>query len=291
MRFLDADTFYRKTFGCKMYKASVSLDVTCPTRDGTKGTGGCRFCSPMGSGDFAASCKKSISSQIDEAIDRLSSKTGKDTGFIAYFQSFTSTYCDPSLLDRALEEAAAHPRVRAIAIGTRPDCLPEDIMDVLKRHASRIPVTVELGLQTSKEKTAEWFGRAFRNDVYQDAVRKLHEAGIEVTTHIIFGLKGECVDDMVGSVRFAVESGTDSLKFTCLYFLRGTPLEEDLKNGELASLSMEEYFGIVEEALREVPPGMPVLRITGDGPKGLLIAPLWTADKRKVINYIRKRFG
>ena len=291
MRYLDANTYYKEKFGCKMYKAAVSLDVTCPTRDGTKGIGGCRFCSPMGSGEFASSCRESVTAQIDDAIQRLGSKTDGNTRYIAYFQSFTSTYCDPSYLRSALMEAASHSLVRAISVATRPDCLPDDILGVLREVNRIIPVTVELGFQTSRRETCEWFGRGYGNEVYDKAVADLHAIGVEVVTHVIFGLKGESTEDMLDSVRYVCGRGTDGVKFTCLYVLSGTPLAKEWEAGDIALPTMEEYFDIVDEALKILPPGTVVHRLTGDGPKRLLLAPLWTSNKREVINYIRKRFG
>ena len=291
MRYNDANTYFKNRFGHKMYKAAVSLDVTCPNRDGTRGTGGCAFCSAGGSGEFAADKRRSVTEQIDEAVARLAAKVTKDTGYIAYFQSFTGTYCDPGYLRASLEEAAAHPKVEALAIGTRPDCLPADILYVLKDTASNIPLFVELGLQTADDKIAENFGRGYKTEEYIRAVKDLHDIGCEVITHVIFGLPGESKDQMMSSVRTAVDAGTDGIKFTCLYILKGTRYEKEWEDGRIEVLSMEEYLDIVEQALKILPPDVTVHRLTGDGPKRLLLAPMWTANKRNVINYINKRFS
>ena len=287
---ITATKYYKERFGHKMYKAAISLPVTCPNRDGTKGVGGCAFCSAQGSGEFASSCKQKVREQIDDAIRKLSGKTPEGTGYIAYFQSYTSTYCPADYLQRSLEEAMEHPMVEALSVATRPDCLPEDILDVLGEAASRFPLFVELGLQTSDDGTAEEFGRGYETSVYDSAVKALKERNINVITHIIFGLPGETEDMMIQSVRHAVRCGTDGLKFTCLYILKGTRYGTLYEQGKIDVLGREEYFDIVKRALDEAGDDVVIHRLTGDGPKSLLIAPMWTADKRQVINYINRRF-
>lgn len=287
---ITASKYFRERFGHKMYKAAISLDVTCPNRDGTCGTSGCAFCSEGGSGEFASSCKLPVKVQIDEAVKKLSSKVADDTGYIAYFQSFTSTYCDASYLRDALNEAASHPKVEALSIGTRPDCLPGEILEVLDDAAGKIPMFVELGLQTSNDEVAESFNRGYKTSVYDRAVRELKARGINVITHIIFGLPGESADSMMKSVRHAVNAGTDGLKFTCLYVLKNTHYEKLYEEGKIAVLMQEEYFDIVERALELVPSDTVIHRLTGDGPKSLLLAPLWTKNKRQTVNYINRRF-
>lgn len=291
MIFYDANTYFKDRFGHKMYKASISLNVTCPNRDGSKGIGGCAFCSAGGSGEFATDSALTVTSQIDKAIDRVSKKTTTDTGYIAYFQAFTSTYCSPEYLKTALTEAMGHPKVEAIAIGTRPDCLPDEIIEVLSWAAGKLPLYVELGFQTSSEETAAWFNRGYTNDVFDDAVRRLKAVGINVIAHVIFFLKGESEEQMLDSVRHVVKSGADGIKLTCLYVLKGTRVVEEYNKGEIYLPGMEEYFDMVDKALKIIPTNMVVHRITGDGPKSLLIAPEWTANKRAVINYINRRFG
>lgn len=284
-----ASDYYKQRFGHKMYKASISLDVTCPNRDGSKGRGGCIFCSAGGSGEFSEA-PGDVSSQIDAAIARVERKAGDDAGYIAYFQSFTNTYCAPEYLDGAISQAASHDRVEAVSIATRPDCLPEDILDVIRRHSAKIPVFVELGLQTASDRTAEVINRCYETAVYRKAVADLHAAGANVITHVIFGLPGETEEDMLDTVRYAADCGTDGIKFTCLYVLKGTPLEELWRAGKVEVLGQEEYFGIVGKALELLPEDTVVHRLTGDGPKSLLLAPMWTADKRQVVNYINRRF-
>lgn len=284
-----ASDYYKQRFGHKMYKASISLDVTCPNRDGSKGRGGCIFCSAGGSGEFSEA-PGDVSSQIDAAIARVERKAGDDAGYIAYFQSFTNTYCAPEYLDGAISQAASHDKVEAVSIATRPDCLPEDILDVIRRHSAKIPVFVELGLQTASDRTAAVINRCYETAVYRKAVADLHAAGANVITHVIFGLPGETEEDMLDTVRYAADCGTDGIKFTCLYVLKGTPLEELWRAGKVEVLGQEEYFGIVGKALELLPEDTVVHRLTGDGPKSLLLAPMWTADKRQVVNYINRRF-
>jgi len=291
MRYLSANTYFRNRFGRKMYKASVSLDVTCPNRDGSKGTGGCIFCSAGGSGEFAAPHNKSVNDQIDEAISRVSAKVGDDAGYIAYFQSFTNTYCSPGYLKDALESAARHPKVFAVALGTRPDCLSDDMVAMLAGFNEQMPLFVELGLQTSNDETAKKINRCYETSEFYDAVRRLRDKKIEVIAHVIFGLPGETKEDMMNSVRAVAGSGCSGIKFTCLYVLEGTVLADMYANHEFEVLGMEEYFDIVDSALDLLPEGMAVHRLTGDGPKRILIAPEWTKNKREVINYINRRFG
>ena len=273
-----------------MYKASISLDVTCPNRDGSKGAGGCIFCSEGGSGEFS-SCGESVSEQISKAISQVRAKAGSDAGYIAYFQSLTSTYCSADYLAKVLAEASSCEGVEAVSVATRPDCLAPDILSVLENHAATMPLFVELGLQTSDDKTARFINRCYETSEYTAAVKALKAIGANVITHIIFGLPGEDKDMMMDTVRTAVQAGSDGYKFTCLYVLKNTPLEKMFLDNEVEILEMEEYFDIVEEAIKLLPANAVVHRFTGDGPKKLLVAPLWTANKRQVVNYINRRFG
>lgn len=288
---MTANEHYKSVFGCKMYKASISFAKTCPNRDGTKGTCGCIFCSAGGSGEFASPAGLNITEQIDEAISKVEKKAGPGAGYIAYFQSFTNTYCDPEDLAAAMDEASAHPKIKALSIATRPDCLPEGIMKVISERASKIPVYIELGLQTSNDQTAKLINRCYETKEYDDAVKRLKDSGVNVITHVIFGLPEETVDQMLETVRHCVNIGTDGIKFTCLYVLKGTELEKMWRSGAFEVLGQEEYFDIVGKALELLPQHTVVHRLTGDGPKSLLLAPLWTKDKRSVINYINRRFS
>lgn len=288
---ITANQYFRDVFGHKMYKASISLDVTCPNRDGSKGSGGCIFCSEGGSGEFSAKCKTTITEQIEEAIEQVRKKAGKDAGYIAYFQSFTSTYCAPEYLEKFLSEASSIEGIEALSVATRPDCLGPEIMEVLKRQAREKPLFVELGLQTSSDKTAELINRCYKTEEYVKAVAALKSIGANVITHIIFGLPGETKDMMMDTVRLSADAGSDGYKFTCLYILKNTPMETLYNENKVEILEMEEYFDIVEEAISILPQAAVIHRFTGDGPKKILIAPSWTMNKRQVINYINRRFG
>lgn len=288
---ITANQYFRDVFGHKMYKASIALDVTCPNRDGSKGSGGCIFCSEGGSGEFSAKCQTTTTEQIEEAIEQVRKKAGKDAGYIAYFQSFTSTYCAPEYLEKVLSEASSIEGIEAISVATRPDCLGPEIMEVLKRQAREKPLFVELGLQTSSDKTAELINRCYKTEEYVKAVAALKSIGANVITHIIFGLPGETKDMMMDTVRLSADAGSDGYKFTCLYILKNTPMETLYNENKVEILEMEEYFDIVEEAISILPQTAVIHRFTGDGPKKILIAPSWTMNKRQVINYINRRFG
>lgn len=287
---ITANQYFRKVFGHKMYKASVTLCVTCPNRDGSKGTGGCIFCSEGGSGEFSVS-GISVTVQIRQAIDKVRKKAGDDAGYIAYFQSFTNTYCDPLYLENVLNEASACEGIEAISIATRPDCLGPQILAVLKKQAERMPLFVELGLQTASDETAEFINRCYKTGEYVKAVKALKETGANVITHITFGLPGETREMMMDTVKLAIDAGSDGYKFTCLYVLENTPLADLYRDNKVEILGQEEYFDIVDEAIKLLPEDAVVHRLTGDGPKKILIAPEWTKNKRQVVNYINRRFG
>ena len=288
---ITANKYFRDTFGHKMYKASIAIDVTCPNRDGSKGTGGCIFCSEGGSGEFAAGGGNSVTEQIKKAIEQVKEKAGKDAGYIAYFQSFTSTYCSAGYLENVLSEASSCEGIEAVSVATRPDCLGPEILEVLSRQAKKMPLFVELGLQTSSDATAEFINRCYKTEEYTEAVKALKEIGANIITHIIFGLPGETKDMMMDTVRTSVDAGSDGYKFTCLYVLENTYLEKLWRENQVEILEMEEYFDIVEEAVKLLPEDAVVHRFTGDGPKKILLAPEWTKNKRQVVNYINWRFG
>lgn len=287
---ITANQYFREVFGHKMYKASISLNVTCPNRDGSKGTGGCIFCSEGGSGEFSSS-GDSVTDQINKAICQVKDKAGDDAGYIAYFQSFTNTYCLPGYLEKALAEASSAEGIEAVSIATRPDCLGSEILEVLAKQAKKMPLFVELGLQTASDETGDFINRCYKTEDYVTAVKALKEIGANVITHIIFGLPGETRDMMMDTVRLSVKSGSDGYKFTCLYVLENTPLEALYRENKVEILRQEEYFDIVEEAIKLLPEKAVVHRFTGDGPKKILVAPEWTKNKRQVVNYINRRFG
>ena len=287
MSYRSSNLHYREKFGCKVYRLSIDGGFTCPNRDGTLGTSGCIFCSGHGSGDFAAPIQEDVTHQLELAKDRVSAKV-KDGKYIAYFQAFTNTYAPVSRL-RQLYEAAIEPDyIVGLAIGTRPDCLSRDVVELLKEINSKKPVSVELGLQTIHPESVRYIRRGYENEVYFDAVRQLKEAGIEVVTHIILGLPGETPEMMVQTTQAAVSAGTDGVKFHLLHVLRGTELERDYLAGKFTCLDLETYGQILKVCIHQLPPHITVHRITGDGAKRDLIAPLWSADKKRVLNYLNR---
>ena len=276
---------YKEKFGCKIYKLSLDGGFTCPNRDGKLGTEGCIFCT--GSGEFAEGGSEPIALQLERAKKRVSSKN-KGGKYIAYFQAFTNTYGPPERLRKLYYEAIAPEEIVGLAIGTRPDCLEEDVVALLAEINRVKPVSVELGLQTIHESTAQYIRRGYPAEVYYDAVRRLKAAGIEVVTHIILGLPGETEEMMVKTTEAAVKSGTDGVKFHLLHVLKGTDLAKDYEAGKFDCLSMEEYGQLLKACISVLPEQVVVHRITGDGAKRDLIAPLWSADKKRVLNYLHK---
>ena len=282
--------YYRQKFGCKVYKLSLDAGFTCPNRDGTVGTGGCIFCSGFGGGEFAEGGPEPIAAQLQRAKGRVSEKI-KEGKYIAYFQSFTNTYATVEQLRQLYWEAIAPEEIVGLAIGTRPDCLGEDVIALLQEMNAVKPVSVELGLQTIHEETARYIRRGYPAEVYLDGVKRLKEAGIEVVTHIILGLPGETVDMAVATTQAAVAAGTDGVKFHLLHVLKNTDLAEEYAQGRFETLTMEEYGTWLKACMDALPEDTVVHRITGDGAKRDLIAPLWSADKKRVLNYLNRVLG
>ena len=274
---------YRRRFGCKVYKLSIDAGFTCPNRDGTLGYGGCIFCGADGGSAFAAK-GGSISEQLEEARARVAFKGGEK--FIAYFQSFTNTYAPLQVLERCFRQAMAQPDVVGLAIGTRPDCLGADVLALLERLNAIKPISVELGLQTVHPESVRYIRRGYENEVYFDGVKRLKAAGIEVVTHIILGLPGEGIAQAVATTRAAIDAGTDGVKFHLLHVLRGTDLEKDYLAGRFNCLELPEYAQMLDACLGVLPEDTVVHRITGDGAKKDLVAPLWSADKKRVLQYL-----
>ena len=278
---------YRKKFGCKVYKLAIDAGFTCPNRDGTAGRGGCNFCSAFGGGEFAEKSCQSIAQQLERAKTRVSAKN-KDGKYIAYFQSFSNTYAPVSHLRQLYHEAIAPEDIAGLAIGTRPDCLSEKVVQLLREINEIKPVSVELGLQTTNPASVRYIRRGYENEVYFDAVRRLKAAGIEVVTHIILGLPEETPETAAKTTADAVAAGTDGVKFHLLHVLRGTDLEKEYLQGKFRCLEVEEYAHWLKTCLKEVPPHVTVHRITGDGAKRDLVAPLWSGDKKRVLNYLKQ---
>lgn len=280
-----ANELYKQRFGCKVYKLSLDGGFTCPNRDGAVGTGGCIFCSPSGGGEFAAGSCGDISRQLEQAKGRVAAKN-KGGKYIAYFQSFTGTYAPVNRLRQLYSSAIAPEEIVGLAIGTRPDCLGPDVVALLAEINAIKPVTIELGLQTIHEESARYIRRGYPASAYRDAVKRLKDAGIEVVTHIILGLPGETPEMMVQTTKAAVDAGTDGVKFHLLHVLRDTELAKEYEAGKFNCLSMEEYGAILLQCIAVLPETVTVHRITGDGAKRDLIAPLWSADKKRVLNYL-----
>lgn len=289
MHYYSFNDYAKKRFGKKVYKLSLSIAHTCPNRDGTVGRGGCIFCSGAGSGDFAQSADMPVGEQIERAKELIAKKTDADS-FIAYFQSFTSTYLEPQKLRAALECALSRDDIVAVSVATRPDCLADDILAVLKETASKKPLFVELGLQSSKKSSVKYIRRGYENECYEKAVKELHAIGAEVITHMIIGLPGESTADMLNTADYIVHCGSDGIKLQLLHVLKGTDLQKDYESGKFSLPSLAEYIEILANIIERLPPDMVVHRITGDGPKSILIAPAFSADKKHVLNSINRYF-
>lgn len=272
--------YCRIKFGGKVYKLALKGGETCPNRDGTKGFGGCLFCA-NGSGDFAED-EGSVAEQIARAKLRLKDKTNADK-FIAYFQSYTATYGDLTENRKRFSEAAETDGIVAVSIATRPDCLGRETLSVLQELREKKPLFVELGLQTIHDRVAEAFNRGYRTEEYFRAVDDLHAIGANVVTHVILGLPQESRSETLQTVQ-AVANVTDGIKLQLLHVLSGTPLAKLYERGEYQPLSEEEYLSLVVDCLRLLPSGVAVHRMTGDAPRRLLLAPLWSADKKSVLN-------
>ena len=291
----------KERFGTKVYKLSMTSGCTCPNRDGRSGFGGCTFCSEGGSGEFAAPFL-SPEEQIRAARQRVDAKFPariplSDRKYIAYFQAFTNTYArtpeELERLRRLYAETLQRPEIAALSIGTRPDCLPPEILGMLRELRAvqpQKPVWVELGLQTVHEKTAERIHRGYPLEVFERAVRDLKEIGMEVIVHVILGLPGESREEMIGTVRYLgqMEPAVDGIKLQQLQILRGTQMAAEFQKDPFPVMTLEEYCSLVRDCLQALPEDIVIHRLTGDGPKSLLIAPLWSGDKKRVLNTMRK---
>ena len=273
----------RARFGRKVYKLSLRGVSTCPNRDGTVGTRGCIFCSETGSGEFAG-CGHDLAAQMRDAKRRIAAKVPPDAAYIAYFQSFTNTYAPVEQL-RALFTAAIEPEdIVALSVATRPDCLGEDVLDLLGELNARKSVWVELGLQTIHEETARYIRRGYELPVFDEAVRSLKARGIEVVVHQIIGLPGETEEMICATTDHIARSGADGIKFHLLHVLRGTDLAAEYAAGKVETLERQAYFRLLSGCVERLRPDMVIHRLTGDGAKRDLIAPLWSGDKKAVLN-------
>ena len=311
MNYLSFNDAMRARFGAKVYRLSLQSGCTCPNRDGTLGTGGCTFCSEGGSGDFAAPLLP-VGEQISAARKLVDAKISssiapQDRRYIAYFQSYTNTYGAPERLRRLYSEALKHTQIAALDLGTRPDCLPPEMIAMLRELRTEYgkPVWIELGLQTIHEKTAERIHRGYTLEVFEDAYRRLKEpfgpsdssspayspAGFEVIAHVILGLPGETREDMLETVRYLslLTPALDGIKLQLLHILKGTELAREYAADPFPLFTLESYCDLVVDCLKLLPPQTVVHRLTGDGPKRLLIEPQWSADKKRVLNTLNRK--
>lgn len=293
--FYSADEYFKETFGKKMFRLSLDGGMTCPNRDGTAGYGGCTFCSALGSGDFAARKADTVSAQIEAAktqVQKKLPKNGAPYGYLAYFQSFTNTYAPVHYLEQLFTEALDHPEIEGLFIGTRPDCLPEEVLNLLFVLSKKKPVYVELGLQTSKKESVSYINRCYDNSVFETAVRALHERGIPVIVHCILGLPDETLNDMQATIDYVCSLPVHGIKLQLLHILKGTRLAADYeRSGNTQTFFCMErsaYFKTIATLLPRIPAHIVIYRLTGDGPKSLLLAPLWSADKKRVQNDLHK---
>lgn len=320
MNYLSLNEYLKNTFGCKVYKLAIDGGFTCPNRDGTLDNRGCIFCSGYGSGDFAISSKLSVTEQIELAKEKVSRKI-KDGKYIAYFQSFTNTYGPINILRDKFTEAINHPDIVAISIGTRPDCLPIGVLDLLSELNNVKPVWIELGLQTIHESTSKFIRRGYNLDTYDKALSELKSRGIYVITHVILGLPGETEDMMLQTVKYvccqdSIEKRTDGIKLQLLHIIKGTDLAElyTINNNQLEDVNlpdvsflsnkypqhdidimrnftcmdMNTYVSLISKCISIIPKDIAIHRMTGDGDKRTLIAPLWSGDKKRVLNSINQ---
>ena len=291
MEYLSLNRYLRERFGCKVYKVSINGGFTCPNRDGTIDTRGCVFCSGYGSGDFAEDASLSVREQIERGKRRVDKKMPKNISerkYIAYFQAFTNTYAPVEKLRKLYMEAVDHPDVVVLSIATRPDCLPEEVLDLLEEINEIKPVWVELGLQTIHKKSADYIRRGYELSVYDEAVSELKNRNIEVITHVILGLPGETEEEMLDTVRYVYKSGVNGIKLQLLHVIEGTDLAKDYEDRRFSCMTLEEYVNIIHDCLKNLPKDIVIHRMTGDGDKKTLIAPMWSTDKKKVLNAINK---
>lgn len=287
-RYYSFNSYLKQTFGEKVYKISLNGGFTCPNRDGTLGTRGCIFCSEGGSGDFAPDAALPIGEQIEEGIRMIRQKTDASK-YIAYFQAFTNTYAPYEKLHSLLYDAILRQEIVGLAVGTRPDCLPPDVLELLDELNQIKPVFVELGLQTIHEKTAQFIRRGYPLSCFEQAVKALHDLGINVVVHLILGLPGETEEMMLESVRYLNQLPVNGVKFSLLHVLKHTDLGALYEKHPFPVYELDDYVDFVIRCIEELREDIVIHRLTGDGPKDLLIAPRWTLNKRKVLNEISRR--
>ena len=295
IQYYSLNQYLKDRFGCKVYKLAINGGFTCPNRDGLKGSKGCIFCSAGGSGEFAGDPEKSVTEQIEEGKKLVASKI-KDGKYIAYFQAYTNTYAPVEKLRALFEEAMKHPDIVALSIATRPDCLPDEVLDLLAELNRIKPIWVELGLQTIHERSAKYIRRGYPLEVYDAAVKRLRALGLEVIVHVILGLPGETKEDMEATVDYVCKSGVNGIKLQLLHILKDTDLAKEYlaPDGHSAAdlppvriMEEDEYIELIGDLLKRIPKDIVIHRLTGDGDKKILMAPMWSADKKHVLNHMR----
>lgn len=289
MTYYSLNEYYKKKYGKKVYRLAISGGMTCPNRDGSLDNRGCIFCSAGGSGEFASSATLPVREQLRQAKLRVRSKT-TDNAYIAYFQPFTNTYADVNTLRRLYTEAITPDEIVGLAIGTRPDCLPSEVLHLIGEINAIKPVTVELGLQTIHEDTAAYIRRGYPLGIYDRAVKELHALGIEVVTHVILGLPNETTQMMYQTVSY-VGRVSDGIKLQLLHVVEGTDLATEYQKGQFETLTLEQYTEILCHCIELLPKNVVIYRLTGDGDKRTLIAPQWSADKKRVLNFINQKLS
>ena len=282
------DYMLKERFGEKIYKVALNGGMTCPNRDGTLGNRGCIFCSAGGSGDFAGNRQDSITQQIEKQASSIRQKRGV-AKFIAYFQAYTNTYAPVDYLRKIYTEAISHPDIVVVSIGTRPDCLDKDILQLLDELNQKKPVWVELGLQTIHETTAQYIRRGYPLSCFEQAVSELRKRNLDVIVHTILGLPGENRNDILSTIEYLNHQDIQGIKLQLLHVLKGTDLADDYLAGKFQVYTMEEYLDLVIDCLEHLNPEIVIHRLTGDGPKDLLIAPLWSSAKRTVLNTLHRK--
>ena len=295
IQYYSLNQYLKDRFGCKVYKLAINGGFTCPNRDGMKGSKGCIFCSAGGSGEFAGDPEKSVTEQIEEGKKLVASKI-KDGKYIAYFQAYTNTYAPVEKLRALFEEAMKYPDIVALSIATRPDCLPDEVLDLLAELNRIKPIWVELGLQTIHERSAKYIRRGYPLEVYYAAVKRLRALGLEVIVHVILGLPGETKEDMEATVDYVCKSGVNGIKLQLLHILKDTDLAKEYlaPDGHSAAdlppvriMEEDEYIELIGDLLKRIPKDIVIHRLTGDGDKKILMAPMWSADKKHVLNHMR----
>ncbi|MDP4144546.1 MAG: TIGR01212 family radical SAM protein [Bacillota bacterium] len=289
-RYYSLNNFLRKKFNGKVFKISLDAGFSCPNRDGTISTGGCVFCSERGSGDFAGNREYSISKQFKD-IKGMMNKKWRDGKYIAYFQAYTNTYANIEVLRRKYNEAVCQPGVVALAIATRPDCLDENVLDLLEEFNSRVYTWVELGLQTVNDDTARKINRGYKLEKFEEALNNLRKRKIDVVVHSIFGLPGESEEDALRTIKYISKKDIQGIKMHLLHLMKDTPLVDMYKRDEFRFLEQQQYVDLICKAITLLPENMVIHRLTGDAPRNLLIGPMWSLKKWEVLNAIDKQLS